>query len=387
MKMKRLIYLLILTFTLPTFFISCTNSHVTKPIGRPTTTSDIPSHLKTDLLKNVKIDAEIEIPKNVNMKSIEILNAEKYDVSDLKTQWANLLLENSRIMHTENHNETGNHSNYTTTVYQTADGKNLYVGGENVSYTTDEWINGISQVFRYNSSGTAYNANQYSKTENLDFMSQLQAAQQIEANLKTLGIDTSSYDVYSLDQKTLQAQAADTLNDAHLQSGTDSGKSQGKSKSQWGTDDECYFFTFYQNVNGIQVSPTGYNLGTPDALPGSQLSLCYSKRGFEYLLINGFYKVLKSAKDTSIVSINDALKAIKAKYNSMIQQNPINIKNIDFIYLPIYSDKEHNTLQLLPVWRFKAVESIPHSIQENTLGTYYYLYVDASSGNLINTIK
>lgn len=176
------------------------------------------------------------------------------------------------------------------------------------------------------------------------------AITQIKEIINILGINnTGEPIVYSLDYLNLESIGKDIYNLGY--------SNNEQLYEQWGSQDNYYLIIIECVIDELSVILHKTISQYDDiVMPGSRVVAIYSQNGIEYLEIVNFYTPETIHASSKIVSANDAIDTLAAKFESIITNNQFEIKDINLKYIPQYVDKSHETLQLVPTWCFTVKE-------------------------------
>ncbi|MCB8818089.1 hypothetical protein [Desulfosporosinus shakirovi] len=333
-----------------------------------TSGNDSAQHIQRTLDTNLSINAEVSAPSNVEKLNTLLVNPLKMNtqqVQALKTQ----LISNSNI--TQN-----NHG-----FIQTVDGKELFNGTNNLNFHTKKFTY-IKPVFCFLPNELYYNADKFKRNQDLSFMPYQKAVEEVKIALTSLGISLDDkVETYSLDYQTMQAQEKIKKANGEL---TDPRDGSITLKDRWSEEDNCYFMIFRSSLDYVPVYPKSHGHVENNTLVSSDyIYACYSKDGLEYLSINFPYqKTSIDQKDMKIISVEEALAAVKRKYSNVILTDPTTITDIELYYVPTLISQSRDEFRMVPAWCFELGEGITygdgtHQTVPNTV------IIDANTGGEI----
>lgn len=338
-------------------------------------TGSNPSHIKMELGANLSIDADVTSQSDVG--GIKVLDAQALTVD--KQKLVSALLGNAKITKTAEYG-TGESKQYE---YITSDGSRLEASS-NIYFATMQYYQYIKSVFCTDKTASWFNSNKYSKSSDLPFATRAAAATDVTKVLKSMGIDVSAtYEGYSLDHETMKAQQYIVKNNKEYTDGMKGNTI--KLKDNWDSDDDCYYFTFHPQFDGMMIDPDDH--GTEDALlNGSYIDVCYSKRGIEYLSTMFLYTQTGEEKQTiQIIDSSKALQAVVNKFNTMVLTSPTKITHVRLCYAATYVDSSHKEYNLVPAWRFDMEQTIKNvkETKTNTSVNTFAVIINAVTGKEI----
>ncbi|MCI6044029.1 hypothetical protein MR857_12040 [bacterium] len=185
----------------------------------------------------------------------------------------------------------------------------------------------------------SYNGDQYQKNENLDFMTQKNAANLIRTTLKQYGISLGDIvTVYVMDHETMQQ-----YEDATDMNGN---YDPDLKKDSWSSEDDSYYFYFFQEYNDFPVIYNPYSgQGLED---GEAATVMMNASGIIGANIMGCYEWKEDEKVT-ILSLEEAAETFFRNYQGIVNTS----YEVDHISLMMdIIPGENNTAQLKPAWVF-----------------------------------
>ncbi len=359
--------------------ISTAKSSITSVQEDLNNSSDSTHRFKKNLGENLYVDAIVDAPK---IESVSVLKAESINF-DPKTL-LNIFFKSKNIKGKKQG----------VGVLYKDDEKTLMILNDKTFF---EFFTPLKSNIQgiINTSDTG-NLNKF-KLENLDFMSKQEAISRAKEFISKLNITTYGQPkAYSIDYKTMQQEQEKSLKEG-LQGFVDLGKV--KLKEKWTKDDEFYYIQFRVDINGIPCDNIGYTQ-IPSGIPvsGSQIEIIISKKGIElFTPLGTIYKKVGTVGDgKSVITIDKALKTVKKRYDSVILQKEIVIKNISLIYTPKLINPQIDSktgaidlkqLNLVPCWLFTINQKGKNTENTNTAEIdkvpNTYIRVNAISGEEI----
>ncbi|MGE5494653.1 MAG: hypothetical protein ACM3S4_05070 [Burkholderiales bacterium] len=322
-----------------------TGSQPTVSVSAPTDSSgagqtETTERIQRTLGDNTFIDAEVKIPVNLDIPAID---AELVPFDGDKIKKA---LFNNEVT-TEKDDPHGNlitnqDGNSFCSFYTNDKDSCLHFRTKDVDYILD--------IFRWKSDQFPDNLSLFTNDTEFDFASREDAINAVTNVSKMLGVEyIGNASVYALDHQTLQSVEKQV---------EDSGEhTEYKFKEQWSKEDDCYFVMMDCVFQNIPVNTMDTVLSNNDLLIGTEIAAIYSKNGFEYFEVSNFYSQKNMSEPTPIVSLDDAIGIVTAKFESIITTSKYTITGIELKYVPQFKDKSHTSIQLIPVWYFTVDES------------------------------
>lgn len=187
-----------------------------------------------------------------------------------------------------------------------------------------------------------YNADLYSRTEQLSFMTREEAFETVQKALQEVGINMEmDYTGYALDYKTMQSQEYYEDMDGHID------KSQ--YKPQWSDTDDCYYFYMNQIYRGLPLYHV-YNQVFGDAGDiNAPIQAVVSREGIEWLKIEKVFALSQEQDCASLADMDAVIKAAADKYNQMPGDDAYEVTKAELYY---YVDLSSGlgTYDVKPAW-------------------------------------
>jgi|GEM_PF-1900993 len=225
----------------------------------------------------------------------------------------------------------------------------------------------IFYLFRWQERYT--NTELFSTELELGFASRDFVINEILNAVKSLGIGTSSLGeplIYSLDHETLATENMRKRDDGEFE-----GYRNFTFKENWTDEDDYYFILWEFEAQEISiVSEEMRLLLNDDIVRGSKIAALYSQRGIEYLEITNAFTETSTGSASQIISLEDAMSAMVAKFESIISTNRYVITDIKLKYIPEFKDRSRTSQQLIPVWDISIAE-------------YYSSHADSADNDIL----
>lgn len=193
-----------------------------------------------------------------------------------------------------------------------------------------------------------YNADLYSKSEQLSFMTREEAFETVQKNLQALDINMEAdYTGYALDYETMQSQEYYEDMNGNVD------KSQ--YKAQWSEADDCYYFYIDQIYRGLPLYHV-YNKVFGDAGEiNAPVQAVVSAEGIEYLGIEKVFTVSEEKGGVSLAGMDMVVKTAADKYNQVLGDATYEITRARLYY---YVDLSSGmgVYDVKPVWILSGSE-------------------------------
>lgn len=233
------------------------------------------------------------------------------------------------------------------------------------------------------------------KKDSLEFMTKRQAIDKATEFLDKLEISyLKEPKVYALDVNTLIKEQdlyqKEIEQDDWFKEMQQKGKI--KLKDEWKTSDECYYLFFDVSLENTKIYPNSYTIQESNGFPvdGSKIEIMISQDGIIYCDIGVIYEKINSeTKHAKIISLDDMLDIVSEKYNQIILENPITIKNISLQYcvVPTKIDRDssgtiiNQEFEMVPAWILNTVQTV--NARGKTIKENIDIIINAQTGDFI----
>ena len=292
--------------------------------------------------ENISIDADVVIPDAVKENTVYCASGEPLPLSEMSEEIRNDLLPPDISLQFDHEDDSAFFS-----LENLEDIDNAFVLAYNNSC---EFIVNSGLYQHYSNCivtenfAEEYNTDLYQKKENLDFMSQADAADTVRRLFKKYGINLGEVvTAYVMDHETMQ-QEEDT---------TDiSGEADPSLKKEsWSSADDTYYFYFRQEYNGI---PIIYNLYTGQGFEdGEEATVMLNPSGIVGAGIQGCYAWTQTDA-VDLISLDKAADTFFQNYKGLVGTS-YEVKRISFM-MDIIPGKDYRA-ELRPVWVFDTTVS------------------------------
>ena len=292
--------------------------------------------------ENISIDADVVIPDTVKEKPVYCASGEPLPLSEMSEEMKNDLLppdislkfdhdENSPFFSLENLEDI----DHAFVLAYNNSCEFIINSGLYQHYTNCI----VTETF-----AEEYNADLYQKKENLDFMSQADAADTVRRLFKKYGINLGEVvTAYVMDHETMQ-QEEDIIDI--------SGEADPSLKKEsWSSADDTYYFYFRQEYNGI---PLIYNLYAGQGFEdGEEATVMLNQSGIVGAGIQGCYAWTQTDA-VDLISLDKAADTFFQNYKGLVGTS-YEVKRISFM-MDIIPGKDYRA-ELRPVWVFDTTVS------------------------------
>ena len=187
-----------------------------------------------------------------------------------------------------------------------------------------------------------FNADLYSRSEQLSFMTREAAFETVQKVLGEIEIAIEPiYVGYALDHETMQSQ------EYHENMDGDIDRSQ--YKAQWTDADDCYYFYINQTYKGLPLYHV-YNQVFQDAADyNAPIQAVVSGEGLEWLNIEKVFAVSEEQGNASLADMEAVMQTAADKYNQLLGGSTYEITKAElYYYVDLFSGK--GTYDVKPVW-------------------------------------
>ena len=292
--------------------------------------------------ENISIDADVVIPDTVKEKPVYCASGEPLPLSEMSEEMKNDLLppdislkfdhdDNSPFFSLENLEDI----DHAFVLAYNNSCEFIINSGLYQHYTNCI----VTETF-----AEEFNADLYQKKENLDFMSQADAADTVRRLFKKYGINLGEVvTAYVMDHETMQ-QEEDIIDI--------SGEADPSLKKEsWYSADDTYYFYFRQEYNGI---PLIYHLYAGQGFEdGEEATVMLNQSGIVGAGIQGCYAWTQTDA-VDLISLDKAADTFFQNYKGLVGTS-YEVKRISFM-MDIIPGKD-NTAELRPVWVFDTTVS------------------------------
>lgn len=292
--------------------------------------------------ENISIDADVVIPDTVKEKPVYCASGEPLPLSEMSEEMKNDLLP-SDISLKFDHDE--NSPFFSLENLEDIDHAFVLAYNNSCEFIINSGLyQHYTNCIVTETFAEEYNADLYQKKENLDFMSQADAADTVRRLFKKYGINLGEVvTAYVMDHETMQ-QEEDIIDI--------SGEADPSLKKEsWSSADDTYYFYFRQEYNGI---PLIYNLYAGQGFEdGEEATVMLNQSGIVGAGIQGCYAWTQTDV-VDLISLDKAADTFFQNYKSLVGTS-YEVKRISFM-MDIIPGKD-NTAELRPVWVFDTTVS------------------------------
>ena len=124
----------------------------------------------------------------------------------------------------------------------------------------------------------------------------------------------------------------------------------------WDEGDDLYFFEFSLSLNGVPLlyDTNVYALSEYDLFMNPICQVYVSREGGITFLGMKTYRLDSSDEAQAIMSADQAIDAMNAYFDSIIQVFGLVVREAEVEYLPLKSSSDKNAVELIPVWRMST---------------------------------
>lgn len=158
-----------------------------------------------------------------------------------------------------------------------------------------------------------------------------------------------------------------------------------KPKEKWTEEDDCYYFEFYQMIDGCGIIPDVYLPMGERIYSASVMRVICNQAGIVQLsMSNGWDCSEILEKDKPLVGFGEALDTIKKKYEKVVSKEMLELIEIELGYTGFRESAEENWIEQMvfsPIWLFRVKKT--ETIEGDEFTTVYNVAIDAVTGEEI----
>ena len=292
--------------------------------------------------ENISIDADVVIPDAVKENTVYCASGEPLPLSEMSEEIKNDLLPPDISLQ---FNHEDNSAFFSLENLEDIDNAFVLAYNNSCEFIVNSGLyQHYSNCIVTETFAEEYNADLYQKKENLDFMSQADAADTVRRLFKKYGINLGEVVTADVMDHETRQQEEDT---------TDiSGEADPSLKKEsWSSADDTYYFYFRQEYNGI---PIIYNLYTGQGFEdGEEATVMLNPSGIVGAGIQGCYAWTQTDA-VDLISLDKAADTFFENYKGLVGTS-YEVKRISFM-MDIIPGKDY-TAELRPVWVFDTTVS------------------------------
>ena len=320
-----------------------TASDEQKELERSLKPEEYPETITETLTDHVNIDADVDIAEGFDFSNAKLGIGTLYTIDCEEAE--KIFMGNTEIVSVD---DEKNQKGIRNVFYTGADHSYLDINPEEgyLSYYT-ELLTYIKQSFRKDEKLSSYNGECYNMSEDLPFADRKEVVKKIRNKLGKLGIVIGNdYICYALPHKTMEEQEI-----AYNKYGDESEENK---KEKWTEEDDCYYFEFKPEFDGIPVDIEGYgDCEDGKGMESSDFTVIYGKNGFVEVSIINLYDISDTGNTDKMLTPQEALAALKEKYDALILTEDYLVEHMELCYMPIFDAKGKYPVE--PVWIFTVV--------------------------------
>ncbi len=369
-----------------------------EPPSVNTNTSMKASSLQQTLSSQVKIDADVFVPDNIDFSNLKTYKGEMLRL-DMEAIKEDLFGAGAEVKETRQESKESKFPDEDYILWEGNDGSYLAGMGDMINFSSGKMPDVKPYLF-LETSAAEYNGDAFLSGKKLDFATEQESFTLVRGLLDKLGVSISeNYLCYTIDHDTLRKEA-EIYRSALVQNMQETGI-----KNENGTDmteddilahmpdpnytveDDCYYFKLFASAEGYPVTQIENGIFANGGLtPGSVANAIVSQDGVVHLYLYDLYESSEVMQEGAGLNLDDAIAALDEKYNSIILDGDYEVQEIAFEYVPV-SQGDVLSVELTPAWRFV----VKHSVEtmgkaDNSLYTidqYEYVMLNALTGEEI----
>lgn len=371
--MKKNLIMLIIFSVLSTTLISCSEYNDLSTNGMNNIEDNLTyageEHYKKILANNIKVDAEVNIPK---VEEINVINAKfkSFDVIKFKEVFLN-----GKEITEEKFNEGDKYSSLTN--FTTNDERLTIKDMEGVDFAKKR----ESEIFSLLGALVESQAVDIELSDNdLNFAGKEEVKYEIYNLLEGLdikSIDEESFQVKSLDNETIK-ELCNIAKEMQL--------GKGKFNYEPSGEDEAYYFTIKNKLHNIPLISEDLSLETTNyGYYSTNITGCYTDKGLAYIKINNIYQEESIKDEANVITVDQALEAVKNIYSNLLVKQSFIIKGISLEYVPNIISEDEGKYELIPSYKIdvEIVTTEDKSGKEVESINNTFLYINGLTGKRI----
>jgi hypothetical protein len=304
------------------------------------------SHIKRQLGANTSIDAQVTVPADRAVSSVDIA-LPAFGEGSIET----VLFRGERTSSEEA--RPGLHVVRSENTADACSYSSLGINSNLVFQTAATEY--VFNVFHWRPDDTENNLAQFSTTAELPFATRDAVTSAVLDAVQKLGVkNLGEFVIYALDHEQLGALEKEMKSSGNY--------NEYKYKNEWTDDDDCYFLTMPCSVSGLPVDEYDTQpMIVEQTVQGSNIAALYSHNGLEYLQVTNFCSSKGVGQELPVVSFEAALGTIVNKLELLITTSKYTITDVRMKYVFQFKDSSRTTLKLAPAWYFTVNEAVVYT--------------------------
>lgn len=312
--------------------------------------SDFPKHITENLDENIKIDADIIFPENIQ-KEVDVL-----EIQPTKLQAQEIvdkLYPDALLVDEENG------------IYKNGDS---YINIKNGNYFYDDKEQKIYGRFFTNQEELL--SPKAKDLDELDFDKTVETAKQYLAAIGLKNVELDEY--YVLNKQFLEEKYYKAQQDEDWEKDVEAGREV--FKDDWQDEKGAYVFVFSVIENQLPIVREMYITRDNEYIEGSSITICCSENGIAFIEAVNNYTVKSVSNKEKITGIDVVLEGLEKKFSNLIIKESIEVNEMRLAY---QVQKKKDKLYLIPVWEVQYTQQIEDIIENG------YIYFDVENGKEI----
>lgn len=335
-----------------------------------------PEHISETVNENFIIDANVCVLPGFEQGIADILSV-GVDTLDWKAA-TEVLSENNKV---ENEKREEYADGTQSLFYELSNGDHLYLFDDFVSYSSQlsEYIFYCTRL-AYGQVGENREVFESAK-EDFDYCSMEEAEKTVTDMLERMGISVVKDSRYSLRlPHALLEQEEEPL----VMEGRPD-EYNPKPKESWNSKDDCYYFEFCHMVNGCGIIPEVWTVVSERIYTPQAVKVVLNNDGVVSMGADSSWVYKETVeKNQSLIDFQTAINKVKKKYEQVIMENLLEVKEIELGYVGIRENAEDDWLEHMtatPAWVFRIKETTQMYGEDIT--SSYLIVLDAVTGQEI----
>jgi hypothetical protein len=294
------------------------------------------SHLdfKSEIV--VSEEANINALYRLSMRRVSYDNEKAYEV----------LFDNMQVESTHQGDTLGESGNKILWIdYIGTKNEHLYVNSESLTFNLP-FSSYVLRCLRPETRNPAYNLDKYTLYGQLSFADYTEGSDSIIEALKSIGFPVNASDFYIYPY----AMKHEILEQEEYAMDMDGNEDTTKYKESWTSDDDCYYYTMRQKIEGL---PLYYVCGgyLTEVEPNNVgIEAIYSKDGIQRFSIDKIFTTddSESEKPITLMPLEDLAEKINEQYDLLISDTVYTVQRMELYMMA--EQNAGNKYDVFPVW-------------------------------------
>lgn len=288
----------------------------------------------TDLNQNQLVTAKAQMQKANEQKAFELFfsTINTYDTYDY-----------------EGENEYGNTINTGTLVSPEETTLSYGPLSSQIEYMERDLLPYVHSAFILDMDDERYNADLYSKTSELTFLSRENAFNTISDTLAKLDFQAKYiYTAYTLNYPLMQSHEYHVDMDGNIDSS--------RYKNQWSSSDEGYYFCINQTHRELPIFYIQNSFFSEATDINAPIQVFITESGMEYFDVEKIFHIFEENENVQLTTLDAITDTVANKYNQILGTSTYELTKARLYYFVDLSSGT-GTYEIKPVWIIQGTES------------------------------